>query len=415
MDKGKNNNKNKNTEENKKLDETKKNSNKRKKQMNKGFTFVEILAVIVIIGILMSISIVAFSRYKDKAKNKDYEALAKSSYNAMEQYVMTHPYEDKASLETLVDNNLLSNRQDPGSPDNECTGYVEIDGTAGGSGKLDSGKYTVYLCCATYKKKYTYPDGTVEDYTGTDRCSLPDSGPTIPPGETAYTITYVLNGGSVSGNPSSYSVSTLPITLNNPTRSGYTFDGWTGTGLSGKTKNVVITNGSTGNRTYTANWTASSTPPPTSTHVVTLNNNGATTAGTASVKVKTGDTKLASITNPRKVVTITYVNKVGATVSGGDKSKTYTLNGWYTTAENGSKVASNATTPVLQKSISGYTDASGKWIRAKNTTLYAQWAPVTATLPTITKTGSTCRWKTSDGSLVQSGGTWKFTLYSNIK
>ena len=41
---------------------------------NKGFTFVEILAVIVIISLLTGISIAAFSRYKENAKSKDYEA-----------------------------------------------------------------------------------------------------------------------------------------------------------------------------------------------------------------------------------------------------------------------------------------------------------------------------------------------------
>ena len=59
---------------------------------NKGFTFVEILAVIVLIGILSSIAIIGVSRYRENAKNKDYEALAKSSYNAMEEYMMKHPY-----------------------------------------------------------------------------------------------------------------------------------------------------------------------------------------------------------------------------------------------------------------------------------------------------------------------------------
>ena len=30
--------------------------------------------------------------------------------------------------------------------------------------------------------------------------------------------------------------------------------GWTGTGLSGATKTVIVSKGSTGNRSYTANW-----------------------------------------------------------------------------------------------------------------------------------------------------------------
>ena len=52
---------------------------------NKGFSFVEILAVIVLIGVLTGISIAAFSRYEDNAIKSDFEALARSSYNAIVQ------------------------------------------------------------------------------------------------------------------------------------------------------------------------------------------------------------------------------------------------------------------------------------------------------------------------------------------
>ena len=64
-----------------------------------------------------------------------------------------------------------------------------------------------------------------------------------------YDITYELNGGSVSGtNPVTYNVTTPDITLINPTKAGYTFEGWTGTGLSVPTMTVVIPQGSTGDR-----------------------------------------------------------------------------------------------------------------------------------------------------------------------
>ena len=42
--------------------------------------------------------------------------------------------------------------------------------------------------------------------------------------------------------------------VNNPTRDGYTFMGWTGTGLDIPQKSVAIAIGSTGNRSYVANW-----------------------------------------------------------------------------------------------------------------------------------------------------------------
>ena len=70
-----------------------------------------------------------------------------------------------------------------------------------------------------------------------------------------YMISYTLNNGSVSGNPDKYTIEREAITLNNPTKNGYTFTGWTGTDLNGKTQIVTISKGSTENRSYTANFT----------------------------------------------------------------------------------------------------------------------------------------------------------------
>ena len=70
-----------------------------------------------------------------------------------------------------------------------------------------------------------------------------------------YTITYDLAGGTVEGNPNTYTIETVAFTLKNPTKSGYTFTGWSGTGLDGENNmTVTIPTGSTGNRTYKAHW-----------------------------------------------------------------------------------------------------------------------------------------------------------------
>ena len=70
-----------------------------------------------------------------------------------------------------------------------------------------------------------------------------------------YTITYNLAGGTAEGNPSTYTIETKAFTLKNPTKSGYTFTGWSGTGLDGENNmTVTIPTGSTGNRNYTAHW-----------------------------------------------------------------------------------------------------------------------------------------------------------------
>lgn len=70
-----------------------------------------------------------------------------------------------------------------------------------------------------------------------------------------YTISYNLDDGSVSStNPTSYNIETATFTLNNPTKIGYTFTGWTGSNGSTPQTSVSIAKGSTGNKSYTANW-----------------------------------------------------------------------------------------------------------------------------------------------------------------
>ncbi len=99
---------------------------------------------------------------------------------------------------------------------------------------------------------------------------------------TPYTITYNLNGGSVSGNPTSYNIETATFTLKNPTKSNMTFAGWTGSNGSTKQTTVSITKGSTGNKSYTASWAP-----------VTTVNNYAYTGGMQSYTVPvTGTYKL---------------------------------------------------------------------------------------------------------------------------
>ena len=98
--------------------------------------------------------------------------------------------------------------------------------------------------------------GTVKDLAGnglagsgvatSNLCSLDAS--------YAYTITYDLDGGSAD-NPSTYTYETATFTLNNPTKFGYRFDGWTGSNGNTPQTTVTINNHSKGDRSYTAHWT----------------------------------------------------------------------------------------------------------------------------------------------------------------
>lgn len=100
----------------------------------------------------------------------------------------------------------------------------------------------------------------------TDEMSTPVMEMFIPTGSTgnkkfianweaiSYSITYELNGGTVSGNPTTYTIDTPDIVLINPTKTGYSFIGWTGTNIDEPTTLVVINQGSTEDRHYVANF-----------------------------------------------------------------------------------------------------------------------------------------------------------------
>ena len=72
---------------------------------------------------------------------------------------------------------------------------------------------------------------------------------------TTYTITLNLNGGEIAGdNPIEYTIETPTFTLYQPTRGTTTFLGWTGEGYQEPTTVITITQGTTGNKTFVANW-----------------------------------------------------------------------------------------------------------------------------------------------------------------
>ena len=85
----------------------------------------------------------------------------------------------------------------------------------------------------------------------------PEPEPEPEPVIETYTITYHLDNGDAD-NPTSYDITSATITLNPPTKKGYTFVGWSGTEIDGIASDVTILHGSTGNREYTANWSINS-------------------------------------------------------------------------------------------------------------------------------------------------------------
>ena len=159
------------------------------------------------------------------------------------------------------------------NPDTLGSGGLKVVTLDLGGGKLGGSTDTIQIIVKNGSKftapasnGLTRPDGNTDSYfkwLGSDG-NLYAPGESVPEVVTTltaqwtvnqYTITYDLAGGTVEGNPDTYTIETVAFTLKNPTKSGYTFTGWSGTGLDGENNmTVTIPKGSTGNRTYKAHW-----------------------------------------------------------------------------------------------------------------------------------------------------------------
>ena len=69
-----------------------------------------------------------------------------------------------------------------------------------------------------------------------------------------YTIITLLEGGNAGSSQVYFYTVEQTVTLPTPTRTGYTFLGWTGEGITTPQPNVTIPKGSTGDKRYIENW-----------------------------------------------------------------------------------------------------------------------------------------------------------------
>ena len=189
------------------------------------------------------------------------------------------------------------------------------------------------------KNGYTFNKWTEEDGTTYDPTKTIKQDKTIKANwniET-YRITYNLNGGTVNpSNPSEYTVEDT-ITLNNPTKDGYTFEYWTGTILNENKKDVTISNQAEDlnfNAFYSAN----------NYEIVFDKNNGEGTMNNQNMVYDTPD-----------YLTLNTYTRTG-----------YTFAGWNTEA-NG-----NGTTYTDGQQVNNLTTTKDGQL-----TLYAQWTPNT--------------------------------------
>lgn len=244
---------------------------------------------------------------------------------------------------------------------------LTLNGGVGTSGYTGAGSHRIgssVTIDTTVASGYTWSKWTNGSASGTQvsttkkyTFSMPTSDVTYYANATlnTYSITYSLGGGSWPSDathPSTYNVTTATFTLGTPQRTGYTFAGWTGTGLSSATKSVSIATGSTGNKSYTANWTAN-------TYEVAYNGNGSTSGSMSNSKHTYDTAKTLTANAYQRKYTVTYNhNYTGSTNA--SKTATYTFSKW-NTKSNGTGTSYNNSASVTNLATSG------------TVTLYAQW------------------------------------------
>ena len=135
--------------------------------------------------------------------------------------------------------------------------------TSGGNA-LDNIRYTVksdpIILPTPTRNGYEFSGWTGEGIT------TPQTEVIIPTGSTGnkaytanwqvieYTIITLLEGGNAGTSEEYFYTVEQTVTLPTPTRTGYTFLGWTGEGITTPQPNVTIPKGSTGDKTYIENW-----------------------------------------------------------------------------------------------------------------------------------------------------------------
>ncbi|GHT67642.1 hypothetical protein FACS189452_05740 [Bacteroidia bacterium] len=180
----------------------------------------------------------------------------------------------------------------------------------------------------------------------------------------SYTITYDLDGGTNNvNNPATYTIESATITLQDPTKDGYTFVGWSNGG--------VIAAGSTGDTTFTASWTAVS-------YSITYHLDGGTGATNSTYTIESA------------AVTLPTPSRTG-----------YEFAGWYGDAGfTGSAVTTIAAGSTGDKAF------YAKWTAIPATAVVAQSAQKLQVYPTIVTNGQL----TIDNGQLSAGG--KVEVYS---
>lgn len=99
----------------------------------KGFTLVELLAVVAILGILSGFAVMAVTSYKERSRQKLYQNYEKQMKDATVNYFTSHLEEipdagnnKDINIDDLIEASLLDSMTDPLNSNLKCSGYINV-------------------------------------------------------------------------------------------------------------------------------------------------------------------------------------------------------------------------------------------------------------------------------------------------
>jgi len=125
----------------------------------KGFTLVELLATVTLLGVITSLAVVSYSKYVKKTREAVYNDYEDTLKNASTSYFLNNTGmvpkiggETKVLATTLVEQNYLESLKDPSNKNITCNNksYVIVTRKDNVGFNMDL-EYKICLVCSKYK------------------------------------------------------------------------------------------------------------------------------------------------------------------------------------------------------------------------------------------------------------------------
>ena len=126
---------------------------------NKGFTLVEIIAVVAIMAVLMGVAVVGVSKYQESAREDAYHAMESSAHAAAQNYIQKYSLIIPTSgwkeipISNLVEDEFLAPLKDPKAKGFECGGTIYAQKEPALNNKLSHITYKVNIVCEQYESE----------------------------------------------------------------------------------------------------------------------------------------------------------------------------------------------------------------------------------------------------------------------